>query len=62
MSLRHVAEHSLVAASLETVHGWKYIVDGEIDTPSGRRVAIRTVWIVEHVDQPPRLVSAYPNE
>jgi hypothetical protein len=35
-------------------------VDGEIETPAGRSVVIRTVWIVDHSQSAPRLVTAYP--
>jgi hypothetical protein len=49
-----------VSASLASPHGSKYIVDGAIDTPSGRSVTVRTVWIVDHNSQTPRLVTAYP--
>ena len=41
-------------------HGWKYVVEGEIETPAGRSVVIRTVWIVDHGQSSPRLVTAYP--
>ena len=45
---------------VDSPHGSKYIVDGKIDTPSGRQVTVRTVWIVDHDHQIPRLVTAYP--
>ncbi|MGA7501363.1 MAG: DUF6883 domain-containing protein [Isosphaeraceae bacterium] len=41
-------------------HGWKYVVEGEIETPAGRSVVIRTVSIVDHGQSSPRLVTAYP--
>ena len=33
---------------------------GVLSTPSGRRVKLRTIWIVEAGDTSPRLVTAYP--
>jgi len=36
------------------------LVEGEIETPAGRSVVIRTVWIVDHGQSSPRLVMAYP--
>jgi hypothetical protein len=51
------------AADVEVIknpHGTKYVADGNLVTPRGVTVRIRTVWIVEP-DQPrPRFVSAYP--
>ncbi len=41
-------------------HGWKYVVGGEIETPAGRAVMIRTVWIVDRGQSSPRLVTGYP--
>ena len=45
-----------------SAHGTKYVVEGAIDTPSGRRLTLRTVWIVEAGTEQPRLVTAYPLE
>ena len=42
-------------------HGKKYIIDGILYTPIDREVSIRTVWIIEHEDDRPRFITAYPN-
>jgi hypothetical protein len=42
--------------------GVKYVVLGQIVTPSGRAVDIVTVWITEPNDRAPRLVTAYPSK
>ena len=47
-------------AIVESEHGSRYSVDGPLDTPSGRQPAVRTVWIVEHGAERPRLVTAHP--
>ena len=54
-----VARTGRVVARSRSNHGEKFVLDGWIETPSGRRVAVRTIWIVE-ADHPPRLVTAYP--
>ena len=51
-----------VALRVDSPHGSKYIVDGAIDTPSGRSASVRTVWIVDHGNHAPRLVTAYPRQ
>ncbi|GAC1627566.1 MAG: hypothetical protein NVS9B10_16660 [Nevskia sp.] len=43
-----------------TVHGMKYVVECNLETPDGRNPCIRSVWIVEGCE-PPRLATAYPN-
>jgi hypothetical protein len=56
------AEGHLVAKSMASPHGRKYIIDGRIETPSGRTPLVRTVWIVDRGFDTPRLVTAYPQE
>ncbi len=55
-----VARTSEVATITETPYGTKYEVDGDLQTPSGRRVIIRTVWIIEAGLDNPRFVTAFP--
>lgn len=45
---------------VENPHGTKYVADGDLPTPRGTTVRIRTVWIVEPDEPRPRFVSAYP--
>ena len=51
-----------VTRSMESAHGKKYIVDGTIETPTGKSPRVRTIWIVDSGETVPRLVTAYPNE
>lgn len=51
-----------VAHHVESAHGAKFVVDGWIDSPVGKRRAVRTVWIVDKGQDVPRLVTAYPHE
>lgn len=61
-AFRELARVSPVTVSLESPHGMKYIIDGQIETPSGRRPVVRTVWVVDLGFDLPRLVTAYPHE
>ncbi len=61
-ALRKLAATTDVAKSMATAHGIKYILDGLMETPSGRTPVVRTVWIVDRGLDRPRLVTAYPNE
>lgn len=56
---RHGRRHP-VSKHLESVYGTRYLVDGELETPNGRRPRVRTVWIVEKGATVPRLVTVYP--
>lgn len=44
-----------------TRFGVKYIVRGQLDSPSGTRVNVVTVWIVESDSADLRLVTVYPD-
>lgn len=49
-----------VTSVLDTARGRHYAVEGEIDTPSGRRAQLRTVWVLETGSEAPRFITAYP--
>jgi hypothetical protein len=44
----------------QSVHGVKYTASGVLSPPGYRPGRVMTVWIVED-DEPPRLVTAYPD-
>jgi hypothetical protein len=56
--LRVAAEGRLVQ-SASSPHGDKYVIDGELLTPRGTTVTVRTICIIE-ADSKPRFVTAYP--
>lgn len=55
---KHAVTYEVVE-QIEFRHGTLYTVEGEINTPSGKRPRIRSVWIVGGGATAPRLVSAY---
>jgi hypothetical protein len=61
-ALRHLAARFPVVKQVDSIHGTKYVVDGELETPSGRSPTVRTVWIVDRGEENPRFVTAYPRE
>jgi len=61
-ALKRMVEKQPVTESVESSHGQKYIVDGPIETPSGKSPLVRTIWIVYSGSSIPRLVTAYPRE
>ena len=54
------AQSEEVKETISSVHGTKYVIDGMLQTPSGRLVGVRTVWIIDRGQERPRLVTAYP--
>lgn len=61
-AFRKMAEHDSIAKSMASSHGRKYVLDGEMETPSGKTAQVRTVWIIDAGFNAPRLVTAYPQE
>jgi hypothetical protein len=50
-----------VVQIVQSPHGRKYIVVGEIKSPSAKAAKVRTVWIIDNGSDMARLVTAYPN-
>ena len=61
-SLMVQARRFPVVSAVDSSYGTRYSVDGEVDTPSGRKPfpRIRTVWILEPGSTGPRLITAHP--
>jgi hypothetical protein len=61
-ALREHGRTHEVARVSETGFGPRYAVEGELNTPGGRRPRLRTVWQMDKGAVAPRLISAYPLE
>lgn len=61
-AFRTLAKTGEVRNSMDSPHGHKYIVDGLIETPTGKTPVVRTIWIVDAGFDTPRLVTAYPQD
>lgn len=59
-SLINIANTQEVRKAVESVHGIKYVIDGDLRTPNNRILRIRTVWIIEPDAKVPRFVTTYP--
>lgn len=49
-----------IAASHRTHFGTRYEIDGPLQTPQGRTPVVRVVWLVEPLENVPRLVTLVP--
>lgn len=56
---QHARTHP-VAAVVDSPYGTRYSVDGELETPGGRRPRVRTVWIRETDSGELRLITTHP--
>ncbi len=56
---KHGTSHFVVTA-VESGFGTRYTIEGELETPDGRKPRVRTVWMVEKGSETPRLITAYP--
>ena len=55
----HVAEHELAKVE-DSPFGIRYVVEGPLTAPDGRRPAVRSVWFIDTDADVPRFVTAYP--
>ena len=59
-ALKKVATSNPVSKSFETEHGMKFVIEGLLETPDGRGIFLRTIWMIDPGGTIPRFVSAYP--
>ena len=57
--VRHARENPVASADSDA-DGTTYLVEGPLETPSGRRPRLRSVWLVERGKLAPRFITAYP--
>ena len=58
--LLHIAYKEEVIEKIFSPYGIKYVIDGTLHTPNGRRVHVRTILIIETESYIPQFVTAYP--
>jgi len=61
-TLQALAQTAEVLRVSESPHGKKYVIVGQIETPSGKTVQVQTIWIVDKGLNVARLVTAYPRK
>ena len=61
-ALRERGRMHEVARTRDTGFGPRYLVEGELHTPNGRRPQVRSVWQLDRGEVAPRLITAYPLE
>jgi hypothetical protein len=61
-ALKALAEDNDVASVTESPHGTKYVIVGRIQSPSGNRPLVQSIWIVDKGLDAARLVTVYPHK
>ncbi len=56
---RHAESHEVTRIE-DSPFGKRFVVDGPLESPDGRRPGVRVVWFVETGDDVPRFVTAFP--
>jgi uncharacterized protein DUF6883 len=58
--LHENARNNEVVQTIETGFGPRFVVEGEVRAPNGRRMRLRTIWQFDRGEIAPRLITAYP--
>ncbi|MBI4084847.1 MAG: hypothetical protein HY431_02975 [Candidatus Levybacteria bacterium] len=59
-SFSRISQASDVKEVRKLFYGINYVIDGTMETPSGKTVTITTVWFIKTGQNEPRFVTAYP--
>ncbi len=59
-SLLEIAYSNEIKEEITSSHGVKYIVEGSVETPTGKVAKLQTIWIIDLGQNRPRFVTAYP--
>lgn len=59
-ALKQHAVENEVQKTVSSSFGVRYIIDGELVAPDGRRPTVRVVWFISKGADIPMLVTAYP--
>lgn len=59
-SLLRISQENDVKEARNLLYGTNYVIDGKMETPSGRVAMITTVWFIKTGQTRPRFVTAYP--
>jgi tagatose-1,6-bisphosphate aldolase non-catalytic subunit AgaZ/GatZ len=55
-----IARRNEVTRTEQSPYGVRYVIGGEVTTPTGAIRLIRTVWFIDNEEQIPHFVTAYP--
>lgn len=56
---QHAGQHEVTKIE-PSPFGNRYVIEGSLQTPSGRAPQVRVVWFIDTGETDPRFVTAYP--
>ncbi len=59
-ALLHIAHTGQVSRVQETIFCTKFLIKATLETPDGRNPIIETIWKINHGEEIPNFVTAYP--
>jgi hypothetical protein len=61
-ALRKLARQAEVTKATASPHGQKYVIVGQIESPTGKVANVQAIWIFDKDRNVARLVTAYPQK
>lgn len=59
-ALKQHAINNDVIREERTIFGTRYVIEGLLTAPDGRRLNVRTAWFIDEGGEVPRFVTAHP--
>ena len=58
--LKQHAKDNEITLEVQTTFGTRYVIDGLLTAPDGRRLNVRTAWFIDGDGEVPRFITAHP--
>jgi hypothetical protein len=59
-ALKQHAKDNEITLEVQTIFGTRYVIDGLLTAPDGRRLNVRTAWFIDDDGEVPRFITAHP--
>jgi hypothetical protein len=59
-ALRQHAKDNDITTKEKTIFGTRYVIEGLLTAPDGRRLNVRTAWFIDDDGEVPRFITAHP--
>ena len=61
-ALKKLARRAEITERATSPHGEKYVIVGQVESPTGKAANVQTIWILDKGWDVARLVTAYPHK
>ena len=59
-ALKQHAKDNDITIEEKTIFGTRYVIEGPLTAPDGRRLNVRTAWFIDDDGEVPRFITAHP--